>query len=204
MCKVFDDSTHNTIHTGSDFCGNCEFCASKNGIYVCEKTAELLDPDWSSCDSFSTPIDNSYTPIDNFYTPISTPNPVKHSDSKTEFLFDTKSQIELMMRHLITLEIRVEILETREKEMTKSLDSLDDDYEECHGELCEAEAWIDALKGFVNRTYERFHNFEDRFHILEAKVFKGYDIRLDAEVCQMCDRKDDPDNCNSKCPLFPF
>ena len=191
MCKVFDDSAHNLIHTGSDFCGNCEFCTSKNGIYVCEKTAELLDPDWSSCDSFSTPV-STPTP-----TEITNEYYIKYSDGKVEFLSDTKTQLDFIMRHLITLEKRVEILETREKEMTKSLDSLDDDYEECHGELCEAEAWINTIKHFVDRTEARFHN-------LEAKIFKGYDTRSDAEVCQMCDRKDDPDYCNYKCPLFPF
>lgn len=166
---------NDTIHTGSDFCGNCEHCKSTSGIYTCGKTGEVLDPDWSSCNNFESP----------------------RRDDKIEMLTDTNSQIDFLMRHLITLEKRVEILETREKEMTESLDSLDDDYEECHGELCEAEAWIDTLKHFVDRTESRFYN-------LEAKVFKGYDIRTDAEVCQMCDRKDDPDYCNPSCTLFPF
>lgn len=40
-------------HTGKDFCGNCAHCDSgKQGddtIYVCDRTAEIIDPDEASC-----------------------------------------------------------------------------------------------------------------------------------------------------------
>lgn len=36
-------------HVGDNFCGNCVHCTCDKGIYVCEATAEVVDPDWASC-----------------------------------------------------------------------------------------------------------------------------------------------------------
>ena len=39
-------------HVGDNFCGNCVHCAWNEGICNCEKTGELIDSDWASCDRF--------------------------------------------------------------------------------------------------------------------------------------------------------
>lgn len=45
-------------HKGSDFCGNCTHvnkCRAEDGIYACEFTGEIVDPDDSSCSMFEPP-----------------------------------------------------------------------------------------------------------------------------------------------------
>lgn len=55
FAKVQDEMSHN----GSNFCGNCIHCdLGKQGddeVYVCELSAEIIDPDDSSCSLFEMP-----------------------------------------------------------------------------------------------------------------------------------------------------
>lgn len=47
-----------TGHVGSNFCGNCTHinkCRAEDGIYACELSAEIIDPDDSSCSMFEPP-----------------------------------------------------------------------------------------------------------------------------------------------------
>lgn len=48
-----------TEHTGSDFCGNCTYCArgkqADDTVYVCKLSHEIVDPDDSSCAKFEPP-----------------------------------------------------------------------------------------------------------------------------------------------------
>lgn len=42
-------------HKGSNFCGNCTHVKSKDGIYACDLTSEIVNPDDSSCSMFEPP-----------------------------------------------------------------------------------------------------------------------------------------------------
>lgn len=45
-------------HKGSNFCGNCTHvnkCRAEDGIYACELSGEIVDPDDSSCAMFEPP-----------------------------------------------------------------------------------------------------------------------------------------------------
>ena len=45
-------------HTGSNFCGNCTHVnkyRAEDGIYACELTGEIVDPDSASCSEFEPP-----------------------------------------------------------------------------------------------------------------------------------------------------
>ena len=46
------------VHRYSDFCGNCTHvnkCRAEDGIYACELSGEIVDPDDSSCSMFEPP-----------------------------------------------------------------------------------------------------------------------------------------------------
>ena len=55
FAKIQDEMTHK----GSNFCGNCMHCDhGKQGddeVYVCELSAEIVDPDSASCSMFEPP-----------------------------------------------------------------------------------------------------------------------------------------------------
>lgn len=54
FAKVQDEMTHK----GSNFCGNCTHvnkCRAEDGIYACELSAEIVDPDSASCSMFEPP-----------------------------------------------------------------------------------------------------------------------------------------------------
>lgn len=56
LCPEFSSYPH---HTGDNFCGNCSHCDhGKQGddtVYVCSLSAEIVDPDASSCSMFEHP-----------------------------------------------------------------------------------------------------------------------------------------------------
>lgn len=46
------------MHKGSNFCGNCTHankCRAEDGIYACELSGEIVDPDSASCSLFELP-----------------------------------------------------------------------------------------------------------------------------------------------------
>lgn len=54
ICKGIEE----LAHKGSDFCGNCTHvnkCRAEDGIYACELSGEVVDPDNSSCVMFEPP-----------------------------------------------------------------------------------------------------------------------------------------------------
>lgn len=55
-CLRIEPDEPDSWHTGSDFCGNCAHCDSgKQGddtIHVCDRTAEIIDPDDASCSHY--------------------------------------------------------------------------------------------------------------------------------------------------------
>lgn len=66
-----------TEHKGSDFCGNCTHvnrCRAEDGIYACELSGEIIDPDDSSCARFEPPYSKNPEWFDNMKKAMTTPS----------------------------------------------------------------------------------------------------------------------------------
>ena len=57
LCKITDLLVGQCAyaHIFSNFCGNCIHAEIKDGIYACELSGEIVDPDDSSCSMFEPP-----------------------------------------------------------------------------------------------------------------------------------------------------
>ena len=51
FAKIQDEMSHK----GSNFCGNCTHSKTTDGIYACELSGEIVDPDSASCSMFEPP-----------------------------------------------------------------------------------------------------------------------------------------------------
>lgn len=58
FAKIEDQIRLGRVNNGSNFCGNCTHvnkCRAEDGIYACELSGEIVDPDDSSCAMFEPP-----------------------------------------------------------------------------------------------------------------------------------------------------
>lgn len=58
FAKIEDQIRLERTNKGSNFCGNCTHvnkCRAEDGIYACELSGEIVDPDDSSCAMFEPP-----------------------------------------------------------------------------------------------------------------------------------------------------
>lgn len=58
FAKIEDQIRLERVNNGSNFCGNCTHvnkCRAEDGIYACELSGEVVDPDDSSCAMFEPP-----------------------------------------------------------------------------------------------------------------------------------------------------
>lgn len=56
--KIEDQMFLERVNNGSNFCGNCTHvnkCRAEDGIYACELSGKIIDPDESSCSMFEPP-----------------------------------------------------------------------------------------------------------------------------------------------------
>ena len=70
ICKGIEE----LAHKGSDFCGNCTHAKSEDGIYACELTGEIIDPDDSSCSMFEPSYSQNPEWFDNMKKAMITPS----------------------------------------------------------------------------------------------------------------------------------
>ena len=76
LCKITDllVGQDKYAHIFSNFCGNCTHAKSEDGIYACELTGEIIDPDDSSCSMFEPSYSQNPEWFDNMKKAMTTPS----------------------------------------------------------------------------------------------------------------------------------